>query len=169
VTRTLHRSLTAYRIGDASGEFPIFSAEGASRVQGRWHEVGDRVIYASEHYSTAMLETLVRWNTEMPEDQHFIRIAIPAGTSYEVASAEHLPNWHMADGNQARGFGHRWYVEQRSAALLVPSVVARLERNVVLNASHAEFSRIEHELEQRVWWDERLFGSGSDTDVSGRQ
>ena len=141
------------------------------------------MIYASEHYSTAMLETLVHWNSVVPEDQHFIRIVIPAGISYEVASAAHLPKWHMADGNQARGFGHRWYVEGRSAVLLVPSVVARLERNVVLNASHAEFSRIEQEpsageregrspskeeLEQRVWWDERLFGSGRDTDVSAR-
>ena len=32
---------------------------------GRWHDVGDRVIYASEHYATAMLpgpETPVWWD-----------------------------------------------------------------------------------------------------------
>ena len=157
MTRTLHRPLTAFRIGDPFGQYPIFSSEGASRVQGRWHELGDRVVYASEHYSTAMLETLAHWNAVVPQDQHFIRIVVPAGASYEVASPAHLPNWHLPDGNQAREFGHRWYAERRSVALLVPSVVARLERNVVLNASHPEFAHIEHELEERVWWDERLF------------
>ncbi len=157
MTRKLHRPLTAYRIGDPNGEYPIFSHEGASRLQGRWHELGDRVIYASEHYATAMLEVLVRWNAVVPADQHFIRIVIPAGVSYEVASPAHLPNWHLPDGNESRRFGHGSYVEGRSAVLLVPSVVARMERNVVLNASHPEFSSVEHDLERRVWWDERLF------------
>lgn len=57
-----------------------------------------------------------------------------------------------------RAFGHRWYTEGRSAVLLVPSVVARMERNVVINAAHEEFGRMKVGLETPVWWDERLFG-----------
>src|SRR3546814_15561264 len=57
-----HRRLAApmrcYRIGDPSGAYPVYGAEGARRVGGRWHDRGDAVIYASRHYSTAMLERL---------------------------------------------------------------------------------------------------------------
>ena len=39
-------------------------------------------------------------------------------------------------------FGHGWYAARRSAVLLVPSAVARVERNIVINAEHPEFPRI---------------------------
>lgn len=149
--------MTAYRIGDPAGAFPIFSAKGASGIAGRWHDVGDRVIYASEHYSTAMLEKLVHWSGTIPPNQHFIEIIIPAGVSYEVLMADHLPDWHLPGGAAARRFGHDWYAERRSAILIVPSVVARIERNVVINADHADHKRISHGLETPIWWDERLF------------
>ena len=83
----LDESVHAYRIGDAEGRWPVFSSDGARRVSGRWHDVGDEVIYASERYSTAMLETLVRWNGPPPGNQHFVRIEIPSETSYEIADA----------------------------------------------------------------------------------
>jgi hypothetical protein len=43
--------------------------------------------------------------------------------------------------------------------LLVPSVVARMGRNVLINPEHAEFPRVTHSLHQPVWWDRRLFRS----------
>jgi RES domain-containing protein len=155
--RLLPEPITAYRIGDPAGEYPVFSAEGARRVQGRWHEGGDSVIYAAEHYSTALLEKLVQWNGLLPPNQHFIAITLPAGLSYEVVTADVLPDWHLPGGEAARRFGHRWYAEQRSAILLVPSVVARVERNIVINAEHPEFPKIKPGLETPVWWDDRLF------------
>lgn len=120
--------------------------------------MGDWVVYASEQYSTAMLEMLVRWNGPPPGNQHFVEIEIPAGTSYEVVEVDALPDWDLPDSPSARRFGHRWYEERRSAILLVPSVVARLERNVIINASHSEFSQLMPGDETPVWWDERLFG-----------
>lgn len=156
--RGLPASLTAYRIGDRAGHFPVYSADGALRAAGRWHERGDEVIYAAEHYSTAMLESLANWGRELPPNQHYIEIAIPAGVTYEVASADHLPGWHRPDGTSARLFGHRWYSERRSAVLFVPSVVARVERNIIINATHDDFPRIKPGLETPIRWGERLFG-----------
>ena len=125
--RVLPDALTAYRIGDPDGRHAIFSPEGARRVSGRWHETGDRVIYASCHYSTAMLEKLVNWNGTLPPNQHFIEITIPAGLSYEVVTKDSLADWHLPAGDASRRFGHGWAREQRSAVLLVPSIVARME------------------------------------------
>lgn len=137
----------------------MFSAQGAARVQGRWHEIGDRVIYASEHYSAAMLEKLVYLSGVIPRGQHYVEITIPAGVSYEVVTPDVLPGWHDKSGGPSRAFGHAWCAAARSAVLIVPSVVARMERNLVINERHADFDRIEAGLETPIWWDERLFGA----------
>jgi RES domain-containing protein len=41
--------------------------------------------------------------------------------------------------------------------LIVPSVVARMERNVLINDGHAEVHRVTHGLHEPIWWDKRLF------------
>ena len=149
--------MRAYRIGDPAAAHPVYSAEGARRVSGRWHARGDAVVYASRHYSTAMLEKLVHWSGQLPPNQHFVEITIPAGASYEVFSADHHPGWFRPDGEAARRFGHAWYAERRSVVLVVPSVVARMEENLVINPAHPDAAGITVGLERPVWWDERLF------------
>lgn len=115
------------------------------------------MIYASQRLSTAMLEALVRWNGPPPGNQHFMEIEIPAGTSYEVVDTGSLPDWHLPDSPSARRFGHRWHAEGRSAILIVHSVVARMERNIIINADHPEFGRLIPGVARPVWWDDRLF------------
>ena len=117
--------MRAYRIGDVDGRFPVWSAEGARCCNGRWHEYGAEVIYASRNYSTAMLETLVNWPSPVPSNQHFVEAVIPAGTSYEVVTADVLPGWERPNLAASQSFGRTWYLERRSVLLCVPSVVAR--------------------------------------------
>lgn len=155
--RRLPDAMTAYRIGDPHGAFPIYSADGARRVDGRWHRKGQAVIYAAEHYSTAMLEKLVHYSGAFPKGQHYIAITIPAGTSYEVATVHSLPGWERQDGTVARAFGGAWLEQVRSAILLVPSVVARMERNILINPAHPGAAAIRPALEEPVPWDDRLF------------
>ena len=155
--RRLPAAMTAWRIGDPAGRYPIYSAEGARRIAGRWHAAGDEVIYCSQHYSTAMLERLVYANGQMPAGQHSIEIAIPAGISYEVIAGDDLPDGWRPDKLAARRAGHDWYVSGRSALLFVPSVVARPEQNILINTRHAEFPDLKPGLERRVNWDSRLF------------
>ena len=155
--RRLYEALLAYRVGDPKGEFPIWDDGGARLSSGRWHEAGAAVIYASKHYSTAMLEKLVHYQGEIPAGQHFIEISIPAGTSYEVVNGDLIDGWSAPDGAAARKFGRNWFVEKRSAILIVPSVVARMENNIVFNTQHDDFKSIKTGLETPIWWDERLF------------
>lgn len=155
--RALREAWTAYRIGDPQGAWPIWDAGGAGRVSGRWHEAGAEVIYASRNYSTAMLEKLVHHNGILPGNQHFLEITIPAGVSYEVVNPDALDGWFREGGNVARQYGMEWYQEGRSALLIVPSVVARMEKNIVFNVRHADFARVDPGLEAPIWWDQRLF------------
>lgn len=155
--RTLPDPLTAFRIGDPQGEYSIWDDGGSRKDSGRWHEAGAGVIYASEHYSTAMLEKLVHYQGELPPNQHFIKITIPAGVSYEVANTDLIQGWSDLSGEPARLFGRKWYTEQRSAILVVPSIVARMERNFVFNTGIPDFKMIKTGLETPIWWDSRLF------------
>ncbi|OSQ37468.1 RES family NAD+ phosphorylase [Thalassospira mesophila] len=156
-SRQLPGTRYGYRIGDPHGIYPVYSAQGARLFAGRWHDIGQPVIYTSEHYSTAMLEKLVHFNGEVPKGQHFIKITYPVGLSYEVFSSGHHPGWHDANEQAARQFGSTWFREGRSCILFVPSVVAREEHNVLINTTHPDFPQITTDLEQPIWWDERLY------------
>src|SRR5829696_9682772 len=132
----LDRTLVCYRIGDLNGEFPIYDARGSALFPGRWNTRDTPVIYAAETYAAAMLEKLAGGNGRLPPNQHYVEIVIPAGVSYEVVTKDHLPGWDTADPSVSREFGAQWVREGRSAILLVPSYVARAERNVVINPGH---------------------------------
>ncbi|HLB30494.1 MAG TPA: RES domain-containing protein [Gammaproteobacteria bacterium] len=153
----LDRTLTAYRIGDPDGDHPIFDATGSRLYPGRWNDSDTQVIYASEHYSTAMLEKLVHGSGLMPPNQHYIEITLPRNVSYEMVTKDSLPGWDDANAGVARRFGSQWVREERTLLLLVPSYVARVERNIVINPAHSEFPQIEQSLPAPIWWDKRLF------------
>ena len=154
--RRLREPFRAYRIGVPAGDYPVYSGAGSRVHPGRWNEAGQEVIYASEHYSTALLERLVRTG-EMPPNQHFVEIDVPAGVPYEVVTTDSLPGWCDADSAVARAFGAAWYAERRSAVLIVPSVVARVERNVLFHPYHDDAKSIRVGFETPVCWDSRLF------------
>jgi RES domain-containing protein len=155
----LDRVLTAYRIGDPDGEYPIFDATGSIRFPGRWNTPASPMIYASEHYSTAMLENLVHGSGSLPPNQHFIVITIPNGLSYETFDSAKVPDWHLESAAASKAFGEAWQQAGRSLVLIVPSVVARPEFNLLINPEHREFARVTSSLHQPVWWDRRLFAA----------
>ncbi len=157
MAQRLDRVLTCIRIGDPEGDYPIFDATGSKLAPGRWNTASSRMLYASEHYSTAMLEKLVHGSGQMPPGQHFITITIPNGVSYEVVTRDSLPGWDDISCHASRAHGEAWQQEKRSLLLLVPSVVARAERNFLLNPDHPEFHQVTASMHEPVPWDSRLF------------
>lgn len=155
--QVLDQGLTAYRIGDPGGAYPIFSATGSTLNPGRWNDAAHPVIYAAERYSTALLEKLVHGSGALPPNQHYVEIAVPAGVSYEVLQPASHPGWDLSNGKVGRAFGCAWQAQGRSLVLIVPSVVARLDHNILINPAHPEFPRITTGLNIPVYWDARLF------------
>ncbi|WP_442165505.1 RES family NAD+ phosphorylase, partial [Rhizobium leguminosarum] len=64
---------------------------------------------------------------------HYVTITLPRGLSYEIFSEPALPGWDSMPANASKAFGERWCQEKSSAILLVPSVVARVDRNMLIN------------------------------------
>jgi RES domain-containing protein len=104
-----------------------------------------------------MLEKLVHSNGDLPPNQHFIKITIPNGVSYEVFQAPAHPGWDGADETICKAFGQTWYESARTAILIVPSIPARLERNFLINPKHPDAAAITYDLAEPTWWDERLY------------
>ncbi len=156
----LNSPLRVYRIADRRHK--IFDGQGAALLGGRWNSPGRRMIYAAETYSGAMLEILAHGNIgKLPKSHSWIEILIAKGLEIEEVRPADLPRWDAADQRSSRGFGDKWYDERRTAALLVPSIVVRLERNIAINQDHPDFKRIRATPPKPVIWDQRLFGGKS--------
>jgi RES domain-containing protein len=151
------QSWQAWRIAD--GRFDPFSAVGASLVGGRWNSPGLGTIYASLSYAGAMLECLAHAGIgRVPRTLVAVEIAIAGAIAVERHDESGLPvGWDHADLRVARAFGDAWIRELRTAVLVVPSVVARREGNVLINPRHRDFSNIIASASEPVVWDARLF------------
>jgi RES domain-containing protein len=145
----------AFRIADM--RHTIFDGTGAMLHGARWNSAGRRVIYASETYAGALLEILVHASGSVPRSQGYIEIEIPAGLSIEEVTPDGLPHWDSPSFETARAFGDRWYDERRTPVLMVPSVVTRVERNILINQEHPDFARIRASQALPVRWDKRLW------------
>lgn len=135
--------MNAYRIG--SQAFPLFDGAGAAASdQARWNSRGRYIIYAAEHYATALLERAAQLNgINIPRSLGYVRIDIPEDVAIEEVGVDDLPGWSAADKSSSQRFGDWWYDNRRSLILLVPSLAAPgLERNVLVNQRHPEFPRL---------------------------
>src|SRR3546814_3095714 len=75
------------------------------------------ILYTSEHYSTAMLEKLVHDNAILPPNQHYVRITIPNGTSYETFQPARHPGWDGKREDICKAVGEAWRSEEHTSDL----------------------------------------------------
>jgi RES domain-containing protein len=149
--------MRAYRIADR--RYPIFDGTGARLVGGRWNSPGSALIYAAETFAGALLEVLAHANlSRLPRTHASVIITIPEDLATETLEPAALPAWGDAGQVASRAFGDRWLAEQRTAVLLVPSLVTGgREHNVLINPAHREWARITASPSEDVAWDPRLF------------
>ena len=132
---------------------------GAFEHGGRWNSPGRRVVYAGDSFAIALLERFVHLPTgRIPRNQVFVQITIPPRVAAEEAAlAPAGVGWADGDLIASRAYGDAWYDERRSAVLVVPSVVTRIDHNLLLNPNHPEFAAITVGPPEPVHWDHRLF------------
>ena len=145
----------AYRIADA--RHLIFDGEGAALYGGRWNSPGRHFIYAAETYSGAMLEMLATANIgEVPRDQAYIKISVPKDLPIEELTGDDLAEWDAPHHEASRSYGDKWYDTRRTVVLVVPSVITRVERNIIINQKHRDFRKITSSDPAPVIWDPRF-------------
>lgn len=149
-------SLIAYRIADA--RHALMDGYGALMFGGRWNSPGFEVIYASLSYSCAMLEVLAHIGRQgiIPKNHRYIKISIPQSLKIE-SFAKQNKHWNSPDTIASRAYGDQWIKEIRTVALIVPSVVATEDKNIVINPKHPDYRKIKASPPQDIIWNERLF------------
>jgi RES domain-containing protein len=152
----LSEARLVFRIGHRA--YPLWDGVGAATCGGRWNPVGTPVVYASAHYSLALLEILANLNSRAVP-RSFVRgaVLLPKGCSAERIGRDDLPNWDFADQQETKAAGARWAQRARALLLFVPSVVVEgLEENVLINPGHPEFDRLQPRDPEPVRWDQRF-------------
>jgi RES domain-containing protein len=146
-----------FRISDE--RHPVWDGTGAALIGGRWNSPGRQVIYGATNFASAMLEVLAHANIgRLPKSQVFVVATVPNNLTIERVESASLPSgWDSDNCLVARRFGDLWLDEKRSALLLVPSVVARQEFNVLVNPNHPDSHKLKVAAPQKVIWDKRLF------------
>jgi RES domain-containing protein len=140
------------------------SGEGGRRVEGRWHERGQPVVYLSEHAALAVLERLVHLGLDpedLPSHYQLLTIDVPDEVAVEDLAepevAARVADWRHAP-HETRKLTRAWFRERRTALLRIPSVIVPDAFNYLLNALHSEAVRASIVVQQRVEFDVRLFG-----------
>lgn len=146
-----------YRIAD--GRFAPESGEGARLYGGRWNSPGHAVIYACTSYAGAMLEKLVHTSGRMPKHQVCVTFETADSLKSTHIDPKSHPGWDAEDCIVSRKLGDHWLHQQRTALLLVPSVVFQVDRNVLINPEHSDSAKLAVLSIEAVRWDARLFAA----------
>jgi RES domain-containing protein len=128
----------------------VFDSTGAFLNAGRWHSAGTRVIYAAEHASLAVLETLIHAGGRKLPPRSLAQIEIPVRIAIESTAWLEMPH--------SQAFGDQWVRDARTAILRVPSVAVNgIESNLVVNPAHPDFRQIQLVRSNQFIFDPRFF------------
>lgn len=117
----------------------------ASGMRGRWNSAGNKVIYASETVTLALLENMVRrQGVGFNGDFKIMFIEVPDGAVVETVTENDLEaGWRDPnDYSQCQPLGDRWFNAGKALALKVPSAVMPLSYNLVLNTLHPDYASV---------------------------
>jgi len=151
---------SAWRIVRASREKTAFTGEGPWRYGGRWNSPGVRVVYVSEHQSTAAFEVFAnRVPFILGEKYKAFHLEWPDGLT-EIFPVKKLPADRRISppSRSTMEIGDQWVQERRSAVLALPSAISPADTNFLLNPEHPDFRRIRIAAPIDFDFDPRLLG-----------
>jgi RES domain-containing protein len=137
------------------------SGKGAEITGGRWNAKGTPVVYASETRALACLETLVHLNASgLPLNRYLVAVEASDavwGAAEGVDASPLAVGWDAEPpGLVSIDLGTAWLKANRSALLVVPSVVIPEEFNVLINPAHGDTRSITATKVRRWLYDPRL-------------
>lgn len=137
------------------------TGKGAEITGGRWNSPGTPLLYTADSIALACLETLVHLETEgLPLNRYLVRIDIPRNTwdkRETLTPGTIAVGWDACPpGMISLDFGDKWLKSQRTAVMLVPSIVVPEESVVLINPAHPEAKSITATKVRKWQYDSRL-------------
>ncbi len=133
-----------------------------SGAANRWNLDGEYVIYAGSSRSLSTLEMVVHRNSikKLPHYKLMIISIADEEDLIDRVPIEKLPNnWRSFESYyKLQLIGSKWYKEQDSLVLKVPSAVIPKEYNYIINTKHPLFlEKVSLLRNEEYFFDERLF------------
>ncbi len=137
--------MRVYRIYARKHHDTAFTGEGARRYGGRWNSPGTPVVYVATSFALGLLEVMANaTGTRIPPGMVYSTVDIPDDVAVETLDSATLAhNWHESPAPpELQAAGDAWVRRSDTVALIVPSAIARIEQNVLLNPAHPGFARL---------------------------
>ncbi len=136
--------MRGYRLVKKRWSKQAFDGEGARRYGGRWNSKGKRCVYLASTPSLALLEIMVHLDDySLLADYALYQMALPDSSLLELDPNSLPQDW---DGDPAplstARIGDEWLGSLESTALYVPSTIVPIERNLLINPAHQQYSEI---------------------------
>jgi RES domain-containing protein len=147
--------LTLWRISN----YTSLSGEGGLYYAGRWHSVGQRIVYLAESAAGALIESLVHLEldeTRLPRSYSLLEVDAPGNVEVETINVLDVSDWKSRP-TVTRGLGDEWLRSRRTAMARVPSAIAPNTWNVLLNPDHPDAVKVRVLQVVRAEYDRRLF------------
>lgn len=151
--------MRVYRISKPQYVDSALQGQGAALAPGRWNSKGVRLAYTASSVSLALLEILVHVSREsVPDGLRILAYDLPDDGISVLPQDQWPAGWDkLPYSDNVRAVGDAFIAEGRSLALLVPSALARGERNVLINPAHPRFAGIALVDDSPLALDPRLF------------
>lgn len=122
---------------------------GSTFFDGRWHnKTGRQVVYAGSSRALCQLEKRVHTHGVAVKDQILMRLDLPDdAVLHDIVDSGLDPDW-ASDVALTRALGDAWLLRGSSLGLWVPSVVEPLERNLLINPMHRQYTSIQLTVER---------------------
>jgi len=140
----------------------LLTGEGAAIKGARWNSIGVELIYTATNRSLAMAEVAVHFTlATLPDDYMMVCIHIPDDIAIQEVAVSDLPDdWkEFPHPRSTQKIGDEFVVENRYAALRIPSVVTQGDFNLLINPKHQDFKRICITQVLKFPFDNRIFGN----------
>ncbi len=111
---------------------------GGLKANGRWHDLGQPVVYLSESPSSALLEVCVHSSAnDVPPDFTLLKIEAPDVAIDLIAINDLREDWKK-QLNVTRELGTQWLRKNEGVLLQVPSAIVPHTANFLLNPLHPD-------------------------------
>jgi RES domain-containing protein len=140
------------------------SGAGAKLSGGRWNRPGNAMLYCASNISLAVLETFIHLKAGgLPLNRYLVEFSIPDAVWTDAQIVAQPPvGWDaIPTGKVSLDAGDAWLKANRSALMIVPSVVVSEESNVLINPLHQDAKRITARKVRKWVYDPRLMPASS--------
>lgn len=133
--------MKVYRIANKKFAADLYG-EGAKINGGRWNFKGSAMLYTATNVALAALEVAVNMQyINIPIDYQLVVIEIPNGIQKLSTELNLDLNWSK-NILITQNYGSFWLESKKSTLLEVPSALVPIDKNILINPLHPDFSQL---------------------------